>query len=226
MIRCLLAARPRRLVPLLVPLLLLGGCQRVSNAKRPEPRTEQRKDKPMVTESKNPTETAPLSTPLAVEIARETDDLVWKVRNTSDRPVWAFLLVPSLKNGAMSFADDTAWLEQAPDGALLVRKIDTPIPDDVDVDNRIRSGAVLLKPGESRQGRIRLGASVKLRVPYRSSQSRAVDVSRVIFEVGWLPVREGSAPQLLRADGHEFAYLFSEREPGGQRFARSSPLSW
>ncbi|MFO0572393.1 MAG: hypothetical protein U1A78_00200 [Polyangia bacterium] len=176
----------------------------------------------MVTESKNPTETVPL----AVEIARETDDLVWKVRNTSDRPVWAFLLVPSLKNGAMSFADDTAWLEQAPDGALLVRKVDTPIPDDVDVDNRIRSGAVLLKPGESRQGRIRLGASVKLRVPYRSSLNRSVDVTRVVFEVGWLPAREGSSPQLLRADGHEFAYLFSEREPGGQHFARSSPLTW
>lgn len=215
---CLVAASPRWLGSLLVPLLLVSSCQRVSNAKRADPR----RDKAMVTESKNPTETAPL----AVEITRESDDLVWKVRNTFDRPVWAFLLVPSLKNGAMSFAEDTAWLEPGPDGALLVRKVDTPIPDDVDVDNRIRSGAVLLKPGESHKGRIRLGASVKLRVPYRSSLNRGMDVRRVIFEVGWLPVPEGAAPQLLRADGHEFAYLFPEREPGGQRFVRSAALAW
>jgi len=217
------AGSRKRLVELLLPglfaaELVAGGCQRVSQPKRSMENRENR----MATEAKNPSET----TPLTMDLRREGDDLLWKVQNASDQPVWAFLLIPMLKNGAMSFSEDAAWLEAGPDDTLLVRKVDTPIPNDVDADNRLRSGAVLLKPGGSLSGRLRLGAAVKLRVPYRSSQNRVVTVSRVLFEVGWLPYHAETAPKLLTAEGHEFAYVFSEREPGGQRLARSAPLSW
>jgi len=162
---------------------------------------------------------------LAIDLARDRDELVWRVRNSSARSVWAYLFVPELINGALSFAIDSAWLE-AEDGVLLVRKVDTPLPDDIDADNRIRSGAVLLSAGAAHEGRLRLGDSVRLRVPYRSVKAQAFTVKRVVMEVGWVPVRDEHPKMMLRADGHEFAYVLAEQEPGGQHFARSTELVW
>lgn len=165
------------------------------------------------------------SSPLAIEVTRDRDELVWRVKNSSSRPIWAYLLVPEVINGALSFAVDSAWLE-AEGGVLLVRKVDTPIPDDIDVDDRIRSGAVLLAPGAVHEGRLRLGDTVRLRVPYRSAKAQPFTVKRVVMEVGWVPVRDEHPKTMLRADGHEFVYLLVEQQPGGQRFARSAELVW
>lgn len=57
---------------------------------------------------------------------------------------------------------------------------------------------------------LRLGASIRLRVPFRSPQSHSIAVSRVLFAVGWLPSDEASAPKRLTADGHELAYLYPD----------------
>ena len=91
---------------------------------------------------------------LAVTISRQGDDLAWQVQNVGKQDVWAFLLVPSIVDGRKSFAVETAWLEEESEGTLVVRKVDTPIPPGVLVDDAIRSGAILMKPGESRQGRL------------------------------------------------------------------------
>lgn len=164
---------------------------------------------------------------LAVTISRQGDDLAWQVQNVGKQDVWAFLLVPSVVDGRRSFAVETAWLEEEGEGTLVVRKVDTPVPPGVLVDDAIRSGAILMKPGESKQGRLKLGKEVALRIPYRGGAGgKIVKVQRVIMEVGWVPFRAEAKPRLLQWEGQPFAYLFTPDEPGGQRFARSAPLDW
>jgi hypothetical protein len=164
--------------------------------------------------------------PLEISISQAGDDLRWTVSNRGATPVWAFLLVPSVVEGRLSFAVDSAWLETTPDGTLLVRKVDTPIPKDIDADDRIRSGAVALAPGEQRTGSIRLGREVQTRLPYHADARPRVAVKRVVLEVGWLPVRAEQHAERLTWQGQPFAYLQTEQEPGGQHFSRSSPLTW
>jgi hypothetical protein len=162
---------------------------------------------------------------LAVTISREKDDLVWQVENVGARDLWVFLLVPSIVDGRRSFAADTAWLEEENDGTLVARKVDTPAPEGIDVDDLVRSGAILMKRGTSRRGRLTLGREVEVRRPYGPSGNR-VKMKRVVLEVGWVPFREEAQPELLDWRGQPFAYIFTANEPGGQRFTRSAPLEW
>lgn len=159
---------------------------------------------------------------LKIEPARAGNDLTYRITNRSAQPVWIFIHVPTLQNGEYTFAKDAAWLE-AEAGLLLVRKVDTPVPDDVKAE-RVQSGAVQLAPGATRQGRIELGDHVETRAAYRSPARH--DVSRIVMEVGWLPVRDGQPREDLTWEGEPFAYLRPEVEPGGQRFVRSTPLAW
>jgi len=161
--------------------------------------------------------------PLEVTIHRSADALVWRVENVSPAPVWAFLLVPTLIDGAYSFAVDSAWLEVEGD-RLLVRKVDAPVPDGRKVE-RLSTGAVELPPGGARQGRILLGDEVTVGGAYARERSRH-RVRTVVMEVGWLPVHAAQEARRYVWDGQPFAYLRSELEPRGQRFERSAPLAW
>lgn len=160
---------------------------------------------------------------LSIDARRERSDLVYRVTNKGAKPIWAFLLVPTLADGKLTFAKDAAWLESEGD-LLLVRKVDTPVPDDVKAE-RYDSGAIRLAPGASHEGRIQLGDEVEVRGPYQRASTR-MKVSRVVLEVGWLPVREGQASQDASWEGKPFAYLRSEVEPGGQQLARSPVITW
>jgi hypothetical protein len=163
---------------------------------------------------------------ITVTVSRVGDDLAWQVENVSQGDVWAFLLVPTVAGGRLTFAVDSAWLESEGE-TLLVRKADTPLARrrTVASDDDVRAGAVLLKPGEVRRGLVRLGNEVALRHPYEGEGPR-VPVTRVVMEVGWVPYREAAPVQRLEWQGQPFAYVFAEDEPGGQRFARSAPLEW
>lgn len=162
---------------------------------------------------------------VTVTVSRVGDDLAWQVENVGQADVWAFLLIPTIAEGRLTFAVDSAWL--ATEGeTLLVRKVDTPLARrSVASDDEVRAGAVLLKPGEVRRGLVRLGNEVALRHPYEGAGPR-VPVTRVVMEVGWVPWREAAQPQRLEWKGQPFAYLDAVGEPGGQRFARSAPLEW
>jgi hypothetical protein len=163
---------------------------------------------------------------ITVTVSRVGDDLAWQVQNSGQGDVWAFLLVPTIADGRQTFAVDSAWLASEGE-TLLVRKVDTPLAGRraVASDDDVRTGAVLLKPGEVRRGLVRLGNEVTLRHPYEGEGPR-VPVTRVVMEVGWVPWREAAQPQRLEWKGQPFAYLYAEDEPGGQRFARSVPLDW
>lgn len=161
------------------------------------------------------------SNALTIEAKREGTELGYRVTNTSSQPIWAFLLVPTVEKGQRTFAKDAAWLESDGD-VLLVRKVDTPVPNDVKSE-RIRSGAVQLAPGATREGRIELGNPEETRPPY--GRPTPLTATKIVVEVGWLPVREGQPREELAWEGEPFAYLRPEVEPGGQRFARSAPIA-
>jgi hypothetical protein len=164
-------------------------------------------------------------TALAVTISREGNELAWQVENVGRADVWAYLLVPSVADGGLTFAADWAWLE-AEGESLLVRKVDTPSAGrGIGIDDEVRSGAVRLAPAERKRGHLRLGDEVELRDPYKGTGAR-VSVKRVILEVGWLPWRQEGQPEILEWEGQPFAYISSGNEPGGQRFTRSAPLEW
>lgn len=160
---------------------------------------------------------------LAVDARREGADLVYRVTNRGTQPVWAFLLVPTLVDGKLTFAKDAAWLENAGE-LLVVRKVDTPVPAGVKAE-RNNSGAVKLAPGTSHEGRIQLGDEVDARAAYQRTSTR-VKVTRVVLEIGWLPVRDGQALREASWEGQPFAYVRSEVEPGGQQLARSPVITW
>jgi hypothetical protein len=161
--------------------------------------------------------------PLQVIVSQKGNMLHYSVRNHGRDPVWAFLLVPSIRNGEWSFAVDTAWFTT--DGAVLVvRKVDTPVPARLESE-RVSSGAVKLAPGESREGAILLDQEVTLSDPYQGRPQKH-RVTQVVLEVGSLPVRKEQWVRSLNADGHQFAYLRPETEPGGQAFSRSPVLIW
>lgn len=160
---------------------------------------------------------------LQVSLSQKGTSLHWTVRNSSSEPVWAFLLVPSILHGEWSFAVDTAWSSAERD-LLILRKIDTPVPNRVKAE-RVSSGAVKLGPGESREGNIQLGDEVTLSDPYGAHSGRH-KVTRVVLEVGSLPVRKDQGTRQLTFDGKPFAYLRTEMEPGGQQFSRSPVLTW
>lgn len=160
---------------------------------------------------------------LRIDARRDGSDLAYQVTNQGAQPVWTFLLVPTTADGKLTFAKDAAWLEREGE-LLIVRKVDTPVPDDVKAE-RISSGAIQLAPGASHGGRIQLGDEVEVRGAYQRTATR-LPVSRVVLEVGWLPVREGQARQDLSWEGQPFAYLRPEVEPGGQRLARSPAIAW
>ena len=169
---------------------------------------------------------------LEVTIVREKDDLVWTVVNVGAQDVWAFLLVPTIVDGAFRVGAEAAWIDEEDEGTLLVRKVDTPdaqrvVPETAPpaTDDPVRTGALLIKPRERREGRLTLGDEVATRLPYRPS-GRVVKVRRVVMEVGWVPYREEAKRQMREWQGQPYAYLFTRSEPGGQRFARSAPLDW
>lgn len=159
---------------------------------------------------------------LSIHIERDGNDLLYRIVNVSDASIWVFVHVPTIENGEYTFAKDAAWLEKEGD-VLLVRKVDTPVPDAVRAE-RIRSGAIQLAPGAERSGAIELGDRVEVAPAYGDPE--LLDVSKVVMEVGWLPLRDGQSRRDLMWEGQPFAYLRPETEPGEQRLVRSAPIRW
>ena len=162
---------------------------------------------------------------IAVAIVQEGQDLRWRVSHGGGPDAWVFLLTPVIAEGRRALARDEAWIDVDPDGAVLVRKVEIPVPRDVDVDDVVHSGAVLMKSGGQEEGRVRLGPEIAIRLPYGAS-GRRVPVERVLMEVGWVPAQPGIAPPLLDWQGQAFAYVHPEAYPGGQQLTRSAPLDW
>ena len=94
---------------------------------------------------------------LIVTIAREQDDLVWRVENGGPGDVWAFLLVPSIVDGRLSFDEDGAWMGQEDDETLVARKVDAAAVPSAALRELVPSGAVRLKRGDMRCGRFAVG---------------------------------------------------------------------
>jgi hypothetical protein len=161
---------------------------------------------------------------LIITIAREQDDLAWRVENGGPGEVWAFLLVPSIVDGRLSFDEDAAWMGQEDDETLVARKVDAAAVPSAALRELVPSGAVRLKPGETRCGRLAVGRL--LEPPPGTDGPEGPRPRRVILEVGWLPAREEIQPTLLDWKGQPFAYLATADEPGGQRLTRSAPLDW
>jgi hypothetical protein len=161
-------------------------------------------------------------TVLAVTISRDGDDLRWEVANVGTTEVGAFLLVPSIVDGRLSFGVDTAWIERDDEGTILLRKANAERPEDQFAD-AVPSGAVRLRPGDRRSGRVTLGGEVALRPAYAAGGGR-VTVDRVVLEVGWVgwPLEP---PEMLDWEGQAFAYLDTGDE-SPQLYARSAPLVW
>ena len=160
---------------------------------------------------------------LAVTISREGDDLLWEVVNVAAADVGAFLLVPSIVGGRLSFAVDTAWIERADDGTIVLRKVNAERPAGQFADE-VPSGAIPLRSGDRRRGRVTLGGEVALR-PVYAPGGEVVTVDRVALEVGWVRWPEDTPPDMLEWDGQRFAYLYTGEEYP-QRYVRSAPLAW
>lgn len=162
-------------------------------------------------------------TVLAVTTSRDGDDLLWEVANVGTTEVGAFLFVPSLAGGRLTFALDTAWIERDADGTIVLRKVNAERPADQFADD-VPSGAVRLKPGDRRTGRVELGREVALRPAYAQGGERVV-VDRVVVEVGWVRWPPDPAPEMLDWEGQAFAYL-DVGDDSPQRYSRSAPLDW
>jgi hypothetical protein len=163
---------------------------------------------------------------LAVTITQEGQDLRWRVSHGGGPDAWVFLLTPVIADQRKALSREDAWVDVDEDGStVVVRKTEVPAPADVDVDGVVHSGAVLMKPGDTQEGRTRLGAEVALRRAYGPS-GRKVAVAKVVVEVGWVPALPTLTPALLDWQGQVFAYVHPEAVPGGQQLTRSAPLDW
>jgi hypothetical protein len=162
---------------------------------------------------------------IAVTIEQQGQDLRWRVSHGGGPDAWVFLLTPTIEDGRQALSLDTPWVDVDEDGTVVLRKAEVPVPPGVDVDTVVHSGAVLLKPGGTQEGRVALGAEVQVRRPYGPSGQR-VPVVRVVMEVGWVPSLPTITPALLEWQGLVFAYLHPGAVPGGQQLARSAPLDW
>lgn len=192
--------------------LLLGLCLLPSSACAAPPLAEV----PTVTP-------APATSAVTVSIHRAGDAVAWSLRNDGDEAIWAFLLIPSVSDGAMSFARDSAWM--ALDGtALLLRKV-AIAPPDVPADP-MDSGAVRLEPGEQRTGEIALGATVRPRLPYQRGRGVAVRPSTVALEIGYVRASEAGAVVAHSEGGLPYAEVEIRGGLQAQRLARSAPIPW
>lgn len=176
---------------------------------------------PMQSPSKAPVERA---SPLRVEVSRVPGGLDWRVENQGQGPVWAWLLVPGVVDGRASFAADAAWT--AMEGDLLVlRKVDTPVPEDRDAD-RVNAGALRLEAGASRTGTLDLSDPPRASVPYGSPPTPTLSPARVTLEVGWVADSAQITPKMADWQGQPFAWIRSEDLAGGQQLSRAAPVAW
>lgn len=162
---------------------------------------------------------------LAVTITQEGQDLRWRVSHGGGPDAWVYLLTPVIVEQREALSRDDAWIDVDQDGTVVVRKAEVPPPANADVDDVVRSGAVLMKPGDAQEGRTRLGAEVAVRRPYGASGQK-VPVTKVVMEVGWVPALPTLTPKLLDWQGQVFAYVHPSAVPDGQQVTRSAVLDW
>jgi hypothetical protein len=176
---------------------------------------------PMQSPSQAPVDPA---SPLRVEVSRVPGGLDWRVENQGQSPVWAWLLVPGVVDGRASFAVDAAWT--AMEGDLLVlRKVDTPVPEDRDAD-RVNAGALRLQAGASRTGHLALSDPPRASVPYGRPSALTLSPARVTLEVGWVLDSAQITPKMADWQGQPFAWIRSEDLAGGQQLSRAAPVAW
>lgn len=161
---------------------------------------------------------------LRVSAVRSGDDLAWVVRNATDTPVWAYVFVPALVNGALRITGDTAWVRLV-DGVAVISLTDAPVPPKTFAE-RPQIGAVRIEPNQQIEGHVKLGDRVTERWAFGAGTPQTFALDQLVLEVGWIPVREDQTVKVGTWEGGQTSFVPSERAPGGQRISRSATIDW